>query len=194
MFIGFSWSRGSFNSPPPVAGIVPAEPPSPDSCTNPRRGGRDRSPGEVAFNVPQPVRHLSRTRIGRTGTHLGVRQVLGVNGHGIETPLPIVGLLTERRREMGARPRANGACAAPVLGDEGHERRPFLLLRFIGIHLEDQAQLLQIVRTGRPSGGFARTRKPRKENRGQQANDRDHHQQFYQCKAFPFHDTQPLYV
>ena len=68
---------------------------------------------------------------------------------------------------------------APVVG--GHERQPLVII--LAVHLECQRHLLRVGQARRGKCLLARLREDREENRGQDRDDRDHHEQLDERKA-----------
>jgi hypothetical protein len=62
-------------------------------------------------------------------------------------------------------------------------RRKEIASRLIGVHLEHQTQLLQVILATRTAGRFAGTRQRGQQDRGEDTNDGDYHEQLNERKA-----------
>ncbi len=75
-----------------------------------------------------------------------------------------------------------------------HDGGELLSFGLVGVHLENEAKLLEVVRAACAPGRFAGTGKGWQENSSQNADNRDHDQEFDQCKTFLTHNTYLLLV
>ncbi len=65
-----------------------------------------------------------------------------------------------------------------------HAGRELLAGRFVGVHLEHQPQLFEVICTGGAARRFPGATQRGQQNRRQNTNNGDHYQQLNKCKTF----------